>query len=345
MSKSVRKVIGVVAAIAVPFAAPAIAGAIGMSGAISGALGVSATVGSTIGGALTGAVLGGAASKLQGGKFGQGALMGGLGGGIGGYLKPTALPPGASAGAGLSAEQAAVMNIPSSAATAAPGVGLAPGQAAALNLPATGAVSTGGATPGLLSKAASIGGKLTPALVQGGVQLAAGALAGPSGAEKAMLREQTESLRAATEANRANYNERLAEARKLIGESAYFDPQYVGLQSARRAQIAGSRAKAQGLRGQTGEARQAEARRYDLGIARDTGTAYDVGFGTGVASRLDTRKAGLAAMPGAYPADMGSYNQLANAYGMADERAAEEAANIGKFAGDIYGVYTSKNRG
>jgi hypothetical protein len=160
-----------------------------------------------------------------------------------------------------------------------------------------------------------------------------------------MMEQQAEALRASTSANEAAYRERLNEARKLIGESAYFDPEYAGLQSARRAQIAGSRAKREGLRGMTGGERQAEARRYDLDTARTTGTAYDVGYGAGIGNRLDTRKAGLAMFPGAYPDSGSGYTSLMSAYGTAEDRAAGQAENIGKFAGDLYGAYTSQKKG
>lgn len=65
MSKGVKKVLGVVAAIAVPFVAPAIAGAIGVS--------------SAVGQAAVGAGLGAAASAATGGNPVVGALTGGVG--------------------------------------------------------------------------------------------------------------------------------------------------------------------------------------------------------------------------------------------------------------------------
>lgn len=65
MSKGAKKVLGVVAAIAVPFVAPAIAGAIGIS--------------STLGTAAVGAGLGAATSALTGGDPLLGAVTGGLG--------------------------------------------------------------------------------------------------------------------------------------------------------------------------------------------------------------------------------------------------------------------------
>lgn len=86
MSKGVKKVLGVVAAVAIPFVAPAIAGAIGASSALAGT-GFGTFLGTAGGSALTGAVLGGATSALAGGDPLTGALLGGVGGfaGAGGF--------------------------------------------------------------------------------------------------------------------------------------------------------------------------------------------------------------------------------------------------------------------
>jgi len=79
-----KKLVAVVAAVAIPFAAPAIASAIGLSGAIAAA-GASATVASVAGSAIVGAGLGAVSAKVTGGNVKTGAIMGAIGGGIGGY--------------------------------------------------------------------------------------------------------------------------------------------------------------------------------------------------------------------------------------------------------------------
>lgn len=78
MSKGVKKVLGVVAAIAVPFVAAPLAGMIASSGALGAA--ASGFLGTAAGAGVTGAVLGGATSALTGGDPLTGALMGGFGG-------------------------------------------------------------------------------------------------------------------------------------------------------------------------------------------------------------------------------------------------------------------------
>ena len=79
-----KKLVAVVAAVAIPFAAPAIASAIGLSGAIAAA-GASATVASVAGSALVGAGLGAISAKVTGGDVKTSAIFGAIGGGIGGY--------------------------------------------------------------------------------------------------------------------------------------------------------------------------------------------------------------------------------------------------------------------
>lgn len=74
--KSLKKVLGTIAPIALSIIAPGIGTAIGTA---LGASGVGAAV-------LGGAVIGGASSALTGGNVLQGALMGGLGGGLGGVV-------------------------------------------------------------------------------------------------------------------------------------------------------------------------------------------------------------------------------------------------------------------
>ena len=96
-----KKVVAVVAMVAIPMAAPAISGAI----ATSGFLGASATgVFSTwAGSAIVGAGLGAVAAKATGQDWKRGALMGGIGGGIAGYSSGMGSPFGSTASSGAGA--------------------------------------------------------------------------------------------------------------------------------------------------------------------------------------------------------------------------------------------------
>ena len=170
-------------------------------------------------------------------------------------------------------------------------------------------------------------------------QLAGSAIAGDglSSEERALLAAQTEELQTLRQNNQSLFNQRLEQAQALIGDSKYFDPEYFGLQRARRAQVAGARAKRAGLRGLTGESRAAEARRFDLATGRDTGTAYDQGYGTGVQGRLQTMQAGLSAMPTAFPSSSSEFQNIRNAYTGARNQARQTQADIGTLFGSLTG--------
>jgi len=170
-------------------------------------------------------------------------------------------------------------------------------------------------------------------------QLAGSVIAGDglSNEERALLAAQTEELQTLRQNNQSLFNQRLEQAQALIGDSKYFDPEYFGLQRARRAQVAGARAKRAGLRGLTGESRAAEARRFDLATGRDTGTAYDQGYGTGVQGRLQTMQAGLSAMPTAFPSSSSEFQNIRNAYTGARNQARQTQQDIGTMFGSLTG--------
>jgi hypothetical protein len=144
------------------------------------------------------------------------------------------------------------------------------------------------------------------------------------------------------QSNKALFDQKLQAAQDLIGESKYFDPEYFGLQRARKAQLAGAKAKRAGLRGLEGSRRASEERRFDLATGRDTGTAFDQGFGTGAEGRLRTMQAGLTAMPGTQTGYGSDYKNIYDQYAAADKRSKERAQG----AGDLFGSFigTSKAR-
>jgi hypothetical protein len=180
---------------------------------------------------------------------------------------------------------------------------------------------------------------------------AAGALAGSALAgqglspeEKRLLDEQTQELRQLRETNLNLFNQRLEAAQGLLGEAKYFDPEYFGLQRARKAQVAGAVAKQAGLRGLRGERAAAEARRYDIATGRNVGTQFDVGYQTGVQGRLGTMQAGLTAMPG--PMSMTSgYESIRGAYNEEERRRRQREQDIGSLFGSLTGGSQSKSPG
>ena len=160
--------------------------------------------------------------------------------------------------------------------------------------------------------------------------------AGLTEEEKQMLKAQLDELNKLRTENQALFNQRLEQAQSLIGESKYFDPEYFGLQRARRAQLAGARAKRAGLRGLTGAAREAEARRFDLATGRDIGSAYDAGYGQGISGRLQTKQAGISMMPTSFPSSSAEFTNLANIYGSAADRTLAYQQRQARGAGDIF---------
>lgn len=171
----------------------------------------------------------------------------------------------------------------------------------------------------------------------------AGSLAagdGMSDQEKQLLQAQTDELRALQQSNKALFDQKLQAAQDLIGESKYFDPEYFGLQRARRAQLAGAKAKQAGLRGLTGSRRASEERRLDLATGRDTGTAFDQGFLGGLSGRMQTAQAGLSAMP-AYPSAESGFTNLRSAYEAADKRRRGAQSDFAKLYGSFTGASTA----
>jgi hypothetical protein len=178
---------------------------------------------------------------------------------------------------------------------------------------------------------------------------AAGALTGSlsagdgmSNEEKALLKVQTDELRNLQESNKALFDQKLQAAQDLLGESKYFDPEYFGLQRARKAQLAGAKAKRAKLRGLTGARRASEERRFDLATGRDTGSAFDQGFQTGITGRLQNMQAGLSGMPGYLTGSGAEYTNIYNQYAAADKRAAERAKGTGELFGSITGISSTR---
>lgn len=237
------------------------------------------------------------------------------------------------------------LSVPASAPTGAvtPGAGYLPP-----DLRFTGGVTTPSATPLTFTEAIKqVPGQLAAKFrdpqvladmtLRAGAQIAGSALAGSglSPEEQQLLDQQTEELRALKTSNEELFRQRLQAAQDMIGESRYFDPEFFGLQSARRTQTAAARASAAGTRGMTGERRRAEERRYALASGRDVGTAYDAGYSTGVQGRLQTRQAGLSALPSplTYTTTAG-VGLLGQEYARQRRREAEEG--FGRLAAPLY---------
>ena len=169
-------------------------------------------------------------------------------------------------------------------------------------------------------------GKIAPQLVAAGLTTTPG-----SGIAEA---QQAELMRAQN-MNAALTQQRLDQANKLIGEAAYYDPEYMARQAAETAQIRGGLQETEGTRGLTGERLAAERRRYRLNTSRAAGSAYQQGYGTGVGARTQTRQAGIQAIPTSYPTTGGeSTTALANQFTAEAERRRKED-DLAKLFGQV----------
>lgn len=390
MSKSVKKILTVAAAIAVAYFAPAVAGAL-----LKGTAVASSTAAMVMTTAAVNAAGNAAVAAATGGDVGKAAIAGAISGGVSGYL---AGPVGAA-----SAPTAAATG-PASGTLGAPAAGAAAPAAAGVTAPAAGATTTGTAalpevlvtsargapvnagigqtigsaiaagTPGLQTAQTTTPAPTEPATAQvteapsmwdrvknsnfgkavterlssekmADLTLrAAGQIAGSyitgsglSPEEESMLAAQRAELEQLRSTNLSLFNQRLQAAQDLIGGAKYFDPEYFGLQSARRARLAGVQAEREGTRGLMGERLAAEQRRYRLGTARNVGTAYDVGYGQGVQGRLNTLGTGLQFMPTSAPSMGAEAMNLQNMYSVAARRRSEALEGTGDLFGSITG--------
>jgi hypothetical protein len=351
MSKALKVIIGVVVSIAIPFVAPYIAGALGASAGIATALGVSATAGATIAGGLVGAGLGAANAALTGGKIGRGALFGALGGAVGGFKDPTAGIKGATAsGTSLGLQGGASTLSANAAPSAVAGTTAATAAGTAAGTAATGAAA---APPGFVQSVTNgfkqaVGTVFSPENIsQAGLQLGASALAGSgmSAEERRALAAQQSETQRVTDMGRASDQMRFDQATQMLNDARYFDPEYMGLQSARKEQQRGAISKAEALRGMTGDQRVAEERRRDLGIARNVGTAYDVGYGSGVDSQMRARTAGLSNLPSGGANGLTSMATLQSSYDLAEKRRRQRVEDIGGLFGGFTGRKAATSTG
>jgi len=183
--------------------------------------------------------------------------------------------------------------------------------------------------------------------------MAGSAIAGSglSPEEEELLEAQRQELEYLQTNNQALFQERLNQARNLIGEARYFDPNYFGLQQAAGVQLRGARAREEALAGidpRRAGLRAAEERRANLAIGRDVGTAYSQGYQTGTEGRTGLLEAGLRQLPAGAPATaLGAYGQtLANMYGGAASRQEQSQRDVGSLFESFRSPYqTEEERG
>lgn len=326
-----KKLFRIGAAIAIPYVAPALGASLNQLTELD----VFRTTAGQVG---LGAGLGALGAQATGGDWRTGAAIGA--GGVAAQRAELFAPM----------ERAARQMFGGGAGVATPvaqAVGAVPGTVGAAAGAAAPAATT--AAPGVL---AALGGRLSDPNVMADMTLrAAGMLAGSALAgsglspeEERLLAAQTEELRQLQQTNQQLFQQRLQQAQDLAGEAKYFDPNYFGLQSARRTQTAMGQEAARQQRGLTGERLAAERRRAGLATARATGTAYDTGFQQGIQGQMQARRAGIQAMPTEGPSSMGAYSQLAQQYSGAAERKRKAEESIGGLFADVFSRDQDKNQ-
>lgn len=150
-----------------------------------------------------------------------------------------------------------------------------------------------------------------------------------------LVAAQQAELQRAQDMNAALAEQRLAQAKQLFNEAAYYDPEYMARQAAEAAQVRGGLREVEGTRGLTGERRDAERRRFRLGTARAAGSAYQQGYGTGVSARMEARRAGIQAMPTGYPTTAGESSMALQNLFAADEQRRKEEEGMAKLFGQV----------
>jgi hypothetical protein len=343
-----KKVLAVVAAVAIPIAAPIIASSIAASGvlgaAVSGAM--ATTAGAVVSSAIVGAGLGAVTAKVTGGNVKAGAISGLIGGGIGGYT--AAAKPGMFGNPAASTTTTTASNLPQAQNVNAVSGG---GADSAATLSNTGGatlqkasfagssantvgdaavqLSNQGASEGFVASMkaglSDAGGKimdrltnpetLANAALQVGGAVAAEAIVGTPGMtaeEQAAIEQYKAELETLKQRDEAAFNQKLDAAKQYMVQAGYYDPNYFGLQSANKAAIAEGRKLREFERKaglRQGGVSAGERRRAALSGGANVQSAFDRGFLQGVNLQNQTMSTGVGLIPNAPTSGAtGAYN-------------------------------------
>ena len=361
----IKKIIGIVAAVAVPFAAPAVASAIGLSAAIGAA--TTATIGAVAGSAIVGAGLGAITAAVTGQSVARGALFGGISGGIGGYGARANITTGAGtpttgttasfmADSSRGAQQGGLSPATDAATTASfmADSGQAAQQTAAQALSNTAAVAPETFAATMKSKLSSTGQLLVDriaspeALANAALKVAGSVISDamvepPSTAEaQAGIAAYERELALLKERDEAAFNEKLEASKAYMVQAGYYDPQYFANQAANNAAIAEGRKlrefqRTVGLR--SGGASEGELRRAALAGTQNIQSSFDRGFQQGVGLRNQAISTATGLIPSAPVSGLNATGQLANMRAELENaenrRRDEERSNIQEFFGSF----------
>ena len=277
MAGGVKRVLGVVAAIAVPFLAPTIAGAIGVS--------------STLGTALVGAATGAAVASATGGDPRMGAIFGGLGtygsqGGFNKLLGTTANTANAAGQTKAGLFGGATKPVAAAAATTAK-------QAVKQSFGA--GLKT--AAKGALANAAQS--FTTPQGMARITLLAAMGGAGTTAEEQALIEQRKKELAQLAATDRSLFERQVLEAQKLLQQADQMAPDPAKAFAATK--IAAERGAVDATRGLSAEEAARVQRRQHIAAAQAGATAAAAESVRGSTAQAQLRQAGLSALPTSAP--------------------------------------------
>ncbi len=355
MSKAVKKVLTVAAAIAVAYFAPQVSAALLTKAGTAAAASTAAKVVTT---AAVNAAGNAAIAAATGGDIGKAAIVGAITGGISGYASAaTAGVPSEAGGffspqgggAALSQGTAAPTAATTAAATAPTA---AAGGAGGFFSPTGGGAALSSA--GVAAPTASLGQRALAAVQEAGSQIvtkftdpkaiadmtlrAAGQLAGSAIAgsglspeEQKLLAAQAADLQELKNTNQELYNLRLEQAKAILGEAA----RDYGFETESQARARGAGLTTAAVRGLTGERRRTELARQRRARAEEIATGRARGELMSAENVRQARQAGLTALPmgGPQAATMLARSGLMTDFAEAERRRKEASEAAGEFFG------------
>ena len=305
-SKGLKKVVGVVAMVAIPFAAPAISASI----AASGFLGASATgVFSTYAGsAIVGAGLGAVAAKATGGDVLQGALGGAIGGGLGGIASSKVANPswmsslgGASQAAGVT-DTASTLSTAGASGSGVAGSGLVPVASGGLAVPAASQTFMG-ALQGQLASTFTPAMLAEQAIKMGGNLMMEAFVADDYSEEQLAMIQKQKAIVDRLEKQGAEVDQiQLTQAKRLLQDALQVSPAYIARQNEvamknKYAKVGNEAVRAANTAGIRSNYAQNIGRRAALEGGAAGATAYDQGMLRGTDQKVALTQAGLQALP------------------------------------------------
>ncbi len=377
MSKAVKKVLTVAAAIAVAYFAPQVSAALLTKAGTAAAASTAAKVVAT---AAVNAAGNAAIAAATGGDIGKAAITGAITGGVSGYLTaPTAAatsaapaaatgaptltggPTLANAGVTATGQQILTGATPGLGVATAPGV-TTTGAFAPVGSTILGATSATGVAPSAVSAAAtptlSLGQRAMGALREAGEEVvtkftdpraiadmtlrAAGQLAGSAiaGSGLSPAEEKLLAAQAADLEELKRTNQDLYNLRLEQAKAMLGEAaRDYGFEEESRARVRGAGLTTAAVRGLTGERRRAELARQRRARAEEVATGRARGELMTAENTRAARQAGLAALPGAAPqaSTMLARSGLMGDYAEAERRRREASEQSGQFFGGLTG--------